>query len=237
MNTNSNELEHGNMSPNTDVAESVDASSNAIKQSSPKVSKDDFIQKEKPVVQVDEAELQRARERKAEEISDAAFNKFIEVWDNWDLDFSRLPKDLAWAKERIQKKFSNPMAVEPRYHAPQDINSIVEQKFKEKEFENEVWKMLSDDSLSDEQKQEIKQEYLELSTGTMNVRAFKKAEEIVRLRSSSRKIIGSLPNIWRPSVDWSKKSTISNEHLHALSQSEYNKVMDSVEKWHMSIVS
>lgn len=237
MNTNNTELESGVApSPNTDVAKSVDMGSNTPEQSKPKVSKNDFMQKQETKSQPSEEETRKAREARAETIADSVYNRFVEVDDNWHLDFSKVPKDQLWAKEIIQKKFQNPLVEEPRYQSPIDINSLVDQKFREKDFENEVSNIISDDSLTDEQREEIKQEYLTLSKWTNNPDALRKAKELVQLRSWSKKIIGSMPNLWKPSVDWSKKSVITNAQLAEMSQKDYEHYTDLATQWKITIV-
>jgi len=52
----------------------------------------------------------------------------------------------------------------PTNHAPMDVNSAIEAKFQEKEFDSAVTRILSDGDLTDEQKADIKSEYLSLSS-------------------------------------------------------------------------
>ena len=222
-------------SQNINIAEQADTLK-AEQLKSPKVSKEDFIQKQEVKTQQNDEIIQKEREARAESIADSVYNRFVEVDDNWSLDFSKVPKDMQWAVWRIQKKFQNPLAEEPHYQTPVDVNSIVEQKFKEKEFESEVSNIISDDSLSDEQKEEIKQEYLTLSKWTHNADALRKAKELVQLRHWSKKIIWNMPNLWKPSVDWSKKSVITNEQLSWMSQKDYERYTDLAKDGKITIV-
>ena len=240
MNTTKTELGHEGanlLSPNTGSSESADTNGSTItEQAAPQVSKDDFKQEQVKPSWPSEAEKQQAREARAEAAAESVYTKFVDVTDDWDLDFSKVPKEFAWAKNKILEKYSNPMVEEPTNQAPIDVNSAIENKFLEKEFDSAVTRILSNDDLTDEQKADIKSEYLSMSRWTMSVQALEKAHELVTLRSWARKVIGGMPNIGKPSVDWSKKSTITNEQLSQLSQSEYNAASDKIEKWLMAVV-
>jgi len=235
MDTNITEPEHGNMSQDTKVTEPADTSRNTAEQVKPKVSKEDFFPKEtnKPNQEYDAL---KEREARAETIAESIYNKHVTVDEDWELDFSKVPKDMLWAKERIQKRFQNPLVETQSQHArTTELKSIVEAELKQREFAQEVDRMVSDDSLSEEERDEIKREYTELAKTSYDVRMLKKAINIVELRRWSKKVVWSMPNLWKPSIDWSKKTTITVEQLSKLPQNEYNRISDLIEQKKMSI--
>jgi hypothetical protein len=45
-----------------------------------------------------------------------------------------------------------------------------------------------------------------------------------------------MPNLWKPSVDWSKKSVITNEQLSWMSQKDYERYTDLAKDGKITIV-
>jgi hypothetical protein len=68
-------------SQNINIAEQADTLK-AEQLKSPKVSKEDFIQKQEVKTQQNDEIIQKEREARAESIADSVYNRFVEVDDN-----------------------------------------------------------------------------------------------------------------------------------------------------------
>ena len=171
---------------------------------------------------------------RADAIVKTVFDKFVSVDDNGSLDLSGVPAEYSWTKEHILKSASNPLEQKIQQHSMNDVENMFNQKLSEREFDWAIQKLVSDESLEPWEKADIRDEFLRLKNLWIrsDIIALQEAES--KIRNQNKKIIGTMPKIWRPSVQYSS-SLISQDKLSSLWQTEYNRVMGLIENWQMTI--
>lgn len=197
-----------------------------------KITPEDFKAKAENKSTVDKDTEKKER---ADKIVKTTFEKFVSVDDNGSLDLSGIPNELAWTKEHILKSASNPLEQKFQQHSLWDVEEMFNQKLTEREFDWAIQKLVSDDSLEPWDKAEIRDEFIRLKGLWIksDIIALQEAES--KIRNQHQRIIGTMPKIWRPSIQHTWTS-ITNDKLSSLWQTEYNRVMGMIEKGQMTLI-